>query len=254
MSWKLWKSAGGPQSVWCAEMLLTQEAKTTGYSECRIVGAQRPEHPEHSLTCEKADARKWRDLPKGSQGASEILDSWWPLLSLAFSVNTEPRLGLSVLCSSTDIWKSLRTRSDHLSRQCKVHGRWKNVVNWSIARRLPKIQGIIFVCICVCGYLLFHFLCCSVAKSCLTPCDPMDCNPPGFPVLHDFPELVQIHVHQVGDAIQPSHPLLSPSPPALNLSQHQGLFQWVSFLHQLAKGLEFQFQHQSFQLFRTDFL
>jgi len=102
--------------------------------------------------------RKGRGLPKESQGASEILDSRWPLLSLAFTVDTEPRLGLSVLCCSTDIWKSLRTRSDCLSRQCKVHGRWKNVVNWSIARPLPKGQGIIFVCVCVCGYLLFHFV------------------------------------------------------------------------------------------------
>ena len=63
------------------------------------------------------------------------------------------------------------------------------------------------------------------------------------------------HVHWVGDAIQPSHPLSSPSPPAFNLSQHQGLFQWVSSSHQVAKGLEFQLQHQSFQcIFRTDFL
>ena len=63
--------------------------------------------------------------------------------------------------------------------------------------------------------------CCgSVAQSCLTLCDPMDCSTPGFPVLHHLPELAQTHVHLVGDAIQPSHPLLSPSPPAFNLSQH----------------------------------
>ena len=73
----------------------------------------------------------------------------------------------------------------------------------------------------------FFFLCCSVAKSCLTLCDPMDCSTPGFPVLHYLPEFVQTHVHQVGDAIQPSHPLSSPSPFAFNLSQHQGLFQWI---------------------------
>ena len=59
-------------------------------------------------------------------------------------------------------------------------------------------------------------------------CDRMDCSLPGFPVQHQLPELIQTHVHWVGDAIQPSHPLLSPSPPAFNLSQHQGLFQWVS--------------------------
>ena len=69
----------------------------------------------------------------------------------------------------------------------------------------------------------------------------------GFPVHHQFPELAQTHVHQVGDAIQPSHPLLSPSAPVLNLSQHQGLFQLVSSSYQVAKVLEFQLQHQSFQ-------
>ena len=65
----------------------------------------------------------------------------------------------------------------------------------------------------------------SVAQSCLTLCDPMDCSTSGFPVHHQFLELTQTHVHQVGNIIQPSHPLPSPSPPALNLSQHQGLFQ-----------------------------
>ena len=99
------------------------------------------------------------------------------------------------------------------------------------------------------------FFCGSVAQSCPTLCYPMNCNTPGFPVLHHLPELAQTHVHRVGDAIQPSHPLSSPSPPAFNLSQHQSLLQWVSSLHQMAKILEFQLQHQSFQwIFRTDFL
>ena len=93
----------------------------------------------------------------------------------------------------------------------------------------------------------------SVAQSCPTLCDPMDCSMPGLPVHHQLLELTQTHVHWVGDAIQPSHPLSSPSPPAFNLSQHQGLFQWVSSLHQVAKVLQFQLQHQSFQwIFRTD--
>ena len=82
----------------------------------------------------------------------------------------------------------------------------------------------------------------SVAQSCLTLCDPMDCSTPGFPVHHQLPELVQTHVHQVSDAVQPSHPLLSPSPPTFNLSQHQGIFQWVNSLHQVTKVLEFQLQ------------
>ena len=83
----------------------------------------------------------------------------------------------------------------------------------------------------------------------------MDCSMPGFPVLHHLPDCTQTHVHWVGDAIQPSHPQLSPFPPAFNLSQHQGLSQWVSSLHQVPKVLELQLQHQSFQwIFRTDFL
>ena len=69
----------------------------------------------------------------------------------------------------------------------------------------------------------------SVAQSCPTLCDPMDCSTPGLPVHHQLPEFAQTHVHWVGDAIQPSHPLSSPSPPAFSLSQHQGLFQWVSW-------------------------
>ena len=82
--------------------------------------------------------------------------------------------------------------------------------------------------------------CCLVTKSCLTLCDPMDCSTPGFPVLPSLLEFPQSHVRRVGDAIQPSHSLSSPSPPAFNLSQHQGLFQWVSSSHQVAKGLELQ--------------
>ena len=95
----------------------------------------------------------------------------------------------------------------------------------------------------------------SVAQSWLTLCNPMDCSTPGFPVHHQLPELTQTHVHQVSDAIQPSYPLSSPSLPAFNLSQHQGLFQWVSSSYQVYRVLEFQLQHQSFQwIFRTDFL
>ena len=82
----------------------------------------------------------------------------------------------------------------------------------------------------------------SVAQSCLSLWDPKDCSMPGFPVHHQLLKLAQTHVHQVGDAIQPSYPLSSPSPPASNLSQHQELFQWVSSSHQVAKVLEFQLQ------------
>ena len=78
-------------------------------------------------------------------------------------------------------------------------------------------------------------------------CDLVNGGTPGLPVHHQLPESTQTHVHWVRDAIQPSHSLLSPSPPAFNLSQHQGLFRWVSSSHQVAKVLEFQLQHQSFQ-------
>ena len=95
----------------------------------------------------------------------------------------------------------------------------------------------------------------SVIQLCLTLFSPMNRSTPGFPVHYHLPELTQTHVHWVGDAIQPSHPLSSPSPPAFNLSQHQGLFQWVSSLHQVAEVLKFQLQHQSSQwIFRTGFL
>ena len=93
-------------------------------------------------------------------------------------------------------------------------------------------------------------VCCLVAKLCLTHCEPLDCRMPGFPVLHTLPEFTQTHVHQVGDAIQPSHPLLLSSPLALSL-----VIQWVGSSHQVTKVLALQLQHQSFQrAFRVDFL
>ena len=100
----------------------------------------------------------------------------------------------------------------------------------------------------------------SVTQLCPTLCDPMNRSTPGLPVHHQLPEFTQTHVHRVSDAIQPSHPLSSPSPPAPNPLQHQGFFKWVSSLHQVAKVLEFQLQHQSFQWhpgpisFRMDWL
>ena len=102
-------------------------------------------------------------------------------------------------------------------------------------------------------YCLVQFS--SVAQSYPTVCDPMNRNMPGLSVHHRHPESNQTHAHWLGDAIQPSHLLSSPSPPASNPSQHQGLFQWVNSLHQVTKLLEFQLQHQSFQWTpRTDLL
>ena len=94
-----------------------------------------------------------------------------------------------------------------------------------------------------------------VGQSCTALCDTMDCSMPGFPVLHHLPEFAKTHVHWVTAAIQISHPLSPASSPALNLSQHQGLLQWLSSSHQVARDLELQLQHQSFQwIFSVDLL
>ena len=108
----------------------------------------------------------------------------------------------------------------------------------------------------VCSCMLRHSIQFSpVAQSCPILCDPVNCSTPGLPVHHQLLESTQTHVHRVGDAIQPSHPLSSPSPPAPNLSKHQGLIKWVSSSHQVAKLPEFRLQHQSFPwTSRTDFL
>ena len=136
----------------------------------------------------------------------------------------------------------------------------KNLANDQMTQSKCRLLHLLSVFLC----LLPHFFFWSVLSVQFSPvqslcrvwlCDPMDCSSPGFPVHHQLPELTQTHVHWVSDAIQPSHPLLSPSPPTFSLSQHQGLFQWVSSLHQVAKVLKFRLQHQSFQwIFRTDFL
>ena len=100
------------------------------------------------------------------------------------------------------------------------------------------------------SFAIISFIChqfSSVAQLCPTLCDPMNRSTLGLPVHHQLPEFTQTHVHRVGDAIWPSHPLLSPSPPAPNPSQHHSLFQRVNSSHEGAKVLEFQLQHQSFQ-------
>ena len=97
--------------------------------------------------------------------------------------------------------------------------------------------------------------CCPVTKSCPILWDLMDCSTPGFPVLHYLPEFAQTLVHWFNNAIQSSHPLSPPSTPALSLSQHQGLFQWVILFHQVVRVLELQVQHQFFQwIIKVDFL
>ena len=123
-----------------------------------------------------------------------------------------------------------------------------DVIGYTSSLRIPSLFMLL---ICIFSSVQLS----SVAQSCPTLCSPMNRSTPGLPVHHQLLESTQTHVHWVSGAIQPSHPLSSPSPPALNLSQHQGLFKWVSSSHQVAQVLEFQLQHQSFQwIFRTDFL
>ena len=129
------------------------------------------------------------------------------------------------------------------SMDCLVHG---------VTKSQRWLNDFHFIAICqrwvademrVCAGSQFS----SVTQSCPTLCDLMNCSTPSFPVHHQLLEFTQTHVHRVGHAIQPSHPLLSPSPPAPNPSQNQGLFQWVNSLHEVAKLLEFQLQHQTIQ-------
>ena len=140
---------------------------------------------------------------------------------------------------------------------------WMEVWSWGDLRVIfiSEYNVLYFICshcICITLFLMMYLTLTqfsSVIQSCPTLCDPMNRSTPGFLVYHQLPESTQTHVHWVGDAIQPAYPLSSPFPPALNLSQHQGLFKWVSSSHQVAKVLEFQLQHQSFQWTpRTDLL
>ena len=116
--------------------------------------------------------------------------------------------------------------------------KWKQILNESVNKKSTKLKP---------GSKLSSVQFSSVAQSCPTLCDPMNRSTPGLPVHHQLPEFTQTHVHRVSDAIQPSHPRLSPSPPAPNPSQHQSFFQWVNSSHEVAKVLEVQLQHHSFQ-------
>ena len=127
------------------------------------------------------------------------------------------------------------TQLKRLSRQAKCSRLGLYLIQdlfsfWKLVSHSIRIKGE--------NHIIFQFS--SVAQSCQTLCDPKNCSTPGLPVHDQLPEFTQTHVHWVSDAIQPSHPL-SPLSPALNLSQHQGLFKWVSSSHQVAKVLEFQF-------------
>ena len=168
----------------------------------------------------------WRNRNTHTLIECKVVQPWWKKFGSSLKVEHE----LSVLCSYDSAISLLCT-----------HEKWKCVHT--------KIYTQIFIA----ALFFFHFS--SVTQPCLTLHDPMNRSTPGLPVHHQLQEFTQTHVHWVGDAIQPSHPLSSPSPPALNLSQHQGLFKWVSSSHQVAKVLEFELQHQSYQWTpRTDLL
>ena len=135
---------------------------------------------------------------------------------------------------------------------CKMLGFFKiEIVDFQccVFRCTEKLY--MYICVCMYIYVLFQiFFPCqfsSVTQLCLTLCEPMNRSTPGLSVHHQFPEFTQTRIHQVSDAIQPSHPRSSPSPPAPNPSQHQSLFQRVNSSHEVAKVLEFQLQHHSFQ-------
>ena len=190
----------------------------------------------------------------------------WPLISTFF-----PPV-VMYGCESWTLKKAERQRIDAFELWC-----WRRL--WTS----QKLGNVVFMCAAM--YIIFsktstspieeergyrgttsglfifkinHFS--SVTQSCLTPWDPMDCNTPGFPVHHQLQEPTQTHVHRVSDAIQPSHPLPSPSPPAFNLTQHQGLFQWVSSSHWWPKYCSFSFsispsdEYSGLISFRMDWL
>ena len=149
---------------------------------------------------------------------------------------------LKTLCQ----WEAVRkdyilydfTKRKVQDRQIQRDMKWVTVQGWVWGEWEMNANGMEFL------WEAMKYSCCLITKSCLTLCDPMEWSVLGFPVLHQLPEFAQTHVHWVGDATQSSSPLLSPSPPVFNPSQHQGLFQWVRSSHQMTKVLELQ--HQSF--------
>ena len=173
-----------------------------------------------------------------------------------------PKLSLGAHLPSVSCIPLLRTNG-YLSYKSQMHIPEEALPASSVLPALPPPQSGLGALLRApfCRYVMSCLGCSPsvqfslVTQSYPTLCNPMDCSTPRFPVHHQFLEFTQTHVYWVSEAIQPSHPLSSLSLPALNLSQHQGLFKWVSSSHQVAKVLEFQIQHQSFQwIFRTDYL
>ena len=173
-----------------------------------------------------------REEAQGAKAQRQMYSIWRVLIFYRW--NSQGKKCSAHLLSGDVKKKSLIKISLNLSSK-KVIVRFRTWINSSLVLRERKR---ISDAVCILSYPIIQFS--SVTQSCPTLCDPMNRSTPGLPVHHYLPEFTQTHVHRVRDAIQPSHPLSSPSPPAPNPSQHQSLFQWVNYPHEVAKVLEFQ--------------
>ena len=176
--------------------------------------------------------------------SSSLQNGWWPAALLC----------VGIFRSLVMFLKQEEEKAQLSKERRGGHRCWEKQdmdKNWSEATWTKMVEDSTFSRLCASLYAHYNIFSSvqfsSLAQSCPTLFDPMNRSTPGLPVHHKLPEFTQIHVHWVSDAMQPSHPLLSPSPPAPNPSQHQGLFQRVNSSHEVAKVLEFQLQHQSFQ-------
>ena len=183
--------------------------------------------PQHSFI-QNLQKPSWiLQLKLSSPFAATWMDLEFIILSEVSQTNKDKYHMVSLIC---EIWKKMM-QMNLFTKQKQNHRLLKtNMINKG--ERGAGINSVQFN---------------SVAQSCPTLCNPMNCSTPGFLVHHQLSEFTQTHAHRVGDAIQPSHPLSSPSPPDPNPSKHQSFFQWVNSSHEGAKVLELQLQHQSFQ-------
>ena len=151
-------------------------------------------------------------------------------------------ISFSTESSQTRNWTNFSCIDRRILYHCTT---WKVEIKWNNVYKIPSTphpnkSSINSRSLVGFEYLLALFFSSVQSLSHIQLCDPMNRSTPGLPVHHQLPEFTQTHIHWVSDAIQPSHPLSSPSPPAHNLSQHQRLFQWVNSSHEVAKVLEFQ--------------
>ena len=196
-----------------------------------------------------------RSIGTSAADLSVNVQGWSPLgLTSLISL---PSNGLSRVFPSTSsekiqLFSVQPSLWSQLSHPCMTTGRTRYL---SIQTFVSKVVALPFNMLCRVVIAFVPRSSSVQSLSCVRLCEPMDCRMPGLPVHHQLLEFIQTLVHWDSDAICPSHPLLSPPPPALNLSQHQGLFKWVSFLESGGHVLEFQLQHQSFEwTARTDLL